>query len=289
VRAEVVPDGEACLIGRDPGCDLVVDDARVSRRHARLEPVASGWRLVDLGSKNGTQIDGLPPDDRPVADRAWMSLGGLPVRFDRISARQLEREASRDRERRQTSLELRRRLDPAAGLAALLDRLLASVLAVTAAERAGVVLSRPDGEIALAAAAGAGADELAALAPGATGRSFQGSRSAMRHALERGEPVAVSDTWSDHDLSARSSVAAGGIRALVCLPLAVLGRTLGVLYADSRRPGSWFRELDVEILEALAAQAALAIGVARHHDEVASLRGELPTLLGAGPEPGAGG
>lgn len=292
VRTGVVADGAACLIGRDAGCDLVVDDTRVSRRHARLEPVDGGWSLVDLGSKNGTQVDGLPPGGGPLADRAWLNLGGLPVRFDRLSARRLAAEAARDRERWQTSLELRGRIDPSAGLAALLDQLLASVLEVTAAESACVLLARPDGELEFAAAAGAAAAELAAVAPagtgGAAGRRFRGSRSAVRRALASGEPVAVSDTWREADLKARASIAAGGIRALVCLPLAVLGRTLGVLYADSRRPGSWFRELDVEILQALAAQAALALGVARHHDEVASVRGEVPTLLGAGPEPGAG-
>ncbi len=42
------------VIGRATECDIPVDDRSVSRRHARLEPVAEGWVLSDLGSGNGT-------------------------------------------------------------------------------------------------------------------------------------------------------------------------------------------------------------------------------------------
>lgn len=45
-------------IGRDGGCDLVLTDLTVSRRHARLERDGAGWRLEDLGSTNGTRLNG---------------------------------------------------------------------------------------------------------------------------------------------------------------------------------------------------------------------------------------
>lgn len=44
-------------IGRDPECDLVVDDDGVSRKHARLRVTAEGLAVEDLGSANGTFID----------------------------------------------------------------------------------------------------------------------------------------------------------------------------------------------------------------------------------------
>jgi DNA-binding response OmpR family regulator len=46
------------IIGRDPACDIVIPDRQVSRRHARLRRVAAGFELEDLGSKNGTHING---------------------------------------------------------------------------------------------------------------------------------------------------------------------------------------------------------------------------------------
>jgi hypothetical protein len=59
-------------IGRDAGCDLVLGDRTVSRRHARLDRSTDGWLLGDLGSTNGTLLNGwriagpvaLRPGDR---------------------------------------------------------------------------------------------------------------------------------------------------------------------------------------------------------------------------------
>jgi DNA-binding response OmpR family regulator len=46
-------------IGRDPDCEIVIPDRQVSRRHARLRRVEHGFELEDLGSKNGTHINGV--------------------------------------------------------------------------------------------------------------------------------------------------------------------------------------------------------------------------------------
>lgn len=54
------PRGERTLfsIGRDAQCDLAIADMTVSRFHARLERTADGWLLTDLGSTNGTRVNG---------------------------------------------------------------------------------------------------------------------------------------------------------------------------------------------------------------------------------------
>lgn len=46
------------VLGREPGCDVVIPDRQVSRYHARLTPGATGVVLEDLGSKNGTHYNG---------------------------------------------------------------------------------------------------------------------------------------------------------------------------------------------------------------------------------------
>jgi pSer/pThr/pTyr-binding forkhead associated (FHA) protein len=50
-------DGET-TIGRGAGCGVAIDDAHVSKLHARVSPHDGGWVLEDLGSTNGTVLDG---------------------------------------------------------------------------------------------------------------------------------------------------------------------------------------------------------------------------------------
>ena len=54
-RIELVQ--RSLLIGRDPSCDLVINDVEVSRRHARLIAQSGGYAVEDLGSTNGTFVD----------------------------------------------------------------------------------------------------------------------------------------------------------------------------------------------------------------------------------------
>jgi diguanylate cyclase (GGDEF)-like protein len=60
-----------CTIGREPGVEIVVDDQAVSRKHARILPMAGGFFIEDLQSTNGTFVSGtrvarveLSPGDR---------------------------------------------------------------------------------------------------------------------------------------------------------------------------------------------------------------------------------
>src|SRR5262245_56282492 len=47
------------LVGKSPACDARLSDPHVSRRHAALEIVGRRLRLLDLGSTNGTLVDGV--------------------------------------------------------------------------------------------------------------------------------------------------------------------------------------------------------------------------------------
>lgn len=46
------------MIGRGVECDVVIKDAKASRKHCRLVRKEEGFVLEDLGSKNGTYVDG---------------------------------------------------------------------------------------------------------------------------------------------------------------------------------------------------------------------------------------
>ena len=72
------PISAAATVGRGPGGDLIVLDGSVSRDHAELTRSDGGWQVRDLGSRNGTQLDG-----QRVAGRALLARRAL-VRFGDI-------------------------------------------------------------------------------------------------------------------------------------------------------------------------------------------------------------
>src|SRR5689334_29402 len=84
-RSFLLPDGREMVVGRGPECDVVLDDDRISRRHALLTCNESGWSVADLGSKNGLMIDGAPSARGSLAERSWISFGGLAARFEVVT------------------------------------------------------------------------------------------------------------------------------------------------------------------------------------------------------------
>lgn len=69
--------GQAWIVGRGPECDVRIDHPDVSRRHARLSLRDDGLWVEDLGSKNGTTVDGVRVTEPTLAPpRARISFGG---------------------------------------------------------------------------------------------------------------------------------------------------------------------------------------------------------------------
>lgn len=69
----------ATLIGRAPGSDLVVDDVLVSRRHARFVAGPDALHLEDLGSVNGTFVNGVRIGRVAVADGDVVTVGNTDL------------------------------------------------------------------------------------------------------------------------------------------------------------------------------------------------------------------
>lgn len=69
--------GDRIVLGRDEACDFVIDDAKVSRQHLALEPLADGRvALLDLGSSNGTFVNGNRVESAVLEGSDQLQLGG---------------------------------------------------------------------------------------------------------------------------------------------------------------------------------------------------------------------
>ena len=71
------------VVGRDPGCNIPLQDLGVSRRHAMITPNSSGeFVLRDLESTNGTRVNGMPVGQECVLrDGEKIIVGGTVLRF----------------------------------------------------------------------------------------------------------------------------------------------------------------------------------------------------------------
>src|SRR5579875_1249114 len=73
---------QGMVLGRDPTCDLPLEDARVSWRHVRIALVDGFPVITDLGSSNGTYLDGRRMDAEPsqLKRDAIVQIGGVRLR-----------------------------------------------------------------------------------------------------------------------------------------------------------------------------------------------------------------
>jgi hypothetical protein len=87
----VLPDGRrlvlgarTLVVGRLPECDLVLADPNVSRRHVEFRPAGNGhYELVDLGSTNGTRVNGVAvTGTQSLRDGDGITVGATTLRFE---------------------------------------------------------------------------------------------------------------------------------------------------------------------------------------------------------------
>jgi len=71
------------VIGRSSECDIRLDDANVSRRHAEVRRIGDGYSVVDLGSTNGTEVNGQRIQETALMNGDVISVGTTRITFER--------------------------------------------------------------------------------------------------------------------------------------------------------------------------------------------------------------
>ena len=271
-------EGESVVLGRGLDCDLSIADPFLSRRHARLVAGDSGWRIEDLGSRNGTRVNGeLVEGLRPVGAGDVIEISGCRIEvlgdgtatprpekdlsdatYFRSAAELLESqtgeiaadedELRRWAERLSVVNEVHRDLGRPLSLPELLERTLDRVFDHLQPERGVIYLRREDGTFEPAAhRAKAGSGEILH------------STNLLREVAENGLAALVFDVESDERFAEAKSMLDFGVRSLVAAPLLDAEGSLGMIALDSRLPVRQFREVDMEMLVSIASAAALRI------------------------------
>lgn len=75
-------DSGRAVLGRDPDCDYPLDDLEASWHHARIEPTADGFEIVDLASRNGTFVNHVTiVETTPLRDGDLVGIGSHVFKF----------------------------------------------------------------------------------------------------------------------------------------------------------------------------------------------------------------
>jgi len=314
--------GEVFTLGRHSDNDLQIPHLEVSRHHGEIRQEDGRRVLRDLDSRHGIFVNTRPRrrheldhgDVIQIGDTTLLYLdraggrnqgagpgtGGAGSRIEDsgLVARTTVRKAPEETVFHRPD-KARAALPPerlAADLQALLgistalheerrtDRLavhlLDHLLEVLPAERGSVLLLEPGRSEPVIAAA---LDRSGERAP------FPVSRTILAQVLSEGVGLLCNDLEREGNLGAADSVRGAEVRSVLCVPLRVVDRPLGVLYFDTRRPTDAFAESHLEVLSAAAGIASLALDNVHHLEwlrrENRRLRDEPPEHCMVGESP----
>jgi len=271
---------ETLIIGRETNADLCIADASVSRRHSKIEKKEEGFVITDLESLNGTFINDVPVKTRLLEhgdrvrigesqflflthegeatskssdvrlDEAHVASGStVQIRFDDavyLMARDLS-----------ILLKVSTTINSIRGLDDLLERLLELLFEVVPAQRGAILLTN---EGSFETSLVFGLDRVQGK-----DKAVNVSRTVVQQVLRDGVALLASDAAVDPTLATQSLIAARA-HSVMCVPLIVFGRKLGVVYLDTTQARDQFNRDHLQLVAAIAGIAAVAIENARHFE-----------------------
>lgn len=84
LQTQLIQENQIITIGRSSDNDLVINNIKVSRKHAKLEKVGENWILEDLESSNGTYINGEKIKRKKVTVDDIITIGGIPLNLETL-------------------------------------------------------------------------------------------------------------------------------------------------------------------------------------------------------------
>ncbi len=269
-------------IGRSSGNSLVLGQMGISRTHAEIAVQSGEYLLRDLGSKQGTYLNGNRVEESQLTNGDRIQLGGpqgISLEFHEGDLLQSLLGVSDSKARINLSVRGFREVGmlfaafQALSSIPVLDDLLALVvdtaIELTGAERGFIMLKEESGDLIFRCARN---NQKATL----DGSFFHISRRVPYDVFQKGRSVVIQDLDVDYGYDNHSATRRLGLRSISCVPLRYMtvhesdsasdvgsSETIGVLYVDSANVSAGLSNTRVNALEALAMEAAMAIYNAR--------------------------
>jgi serine phosphatase RsbU (regulator of sigma subunit) len=271
-RRVVALDKPRFTIGRRAGHDLQLAGSEVSRDHALITVDGAAAVLHDTNSRYGTYVNGTRISEQVLADGDRIECGrsGAALIFlegGSASADDAPALGAGDLRQVATLLEALRQMGTRRVLDEVLVLVLDAAIDSTGAERGFIMLPGRDGTLEMTVARAAGHTTLPR-------EGFRTSRRVPEQVFATGQTIVVSDLLEGDLAAVHTGTVALGIRHVLCAPLRLVRyveraeasapqESIGVLYLDSRSTGRLFSAPARTAMEALAAEAAVAIENAR--------------------------
>jgi adenylate cyclase len=274
-----LPSGRAVVLGRGGACDIHLSDDTVSRQHAELRGEERGITVRDLGSANGTAINGVRVAEGRVGPNDVIDFGSSAFRVMDASPHAAESPAAAEEEvPAGTSV---RAVDVGSGgdaLGSLQAERLARLVELARHLSGEIEVPRVLAAVVDQAADLLPADRVALLLaeePGGElrrvlwrnrlgGEPVDVPRSIARRAVEERAPITTENAFLDARFQS-GSVVASRVRAALCVPLmADKERVLGALYVDTLTGTVPFSEDDAALCFAFGGLAAVCIAKAHY-------------------------
>lgn len=301
--------GEA-VIGRSAECQVALDVAAVSRKHAAVVAQGGQFFIKDLGSRNGTLLDntqvvGQAPlregSQITVCDQVFgfyiheapgLLSGGFSEGESSLANLVSDDEGDDEEGSRanvmatidlsgnssnwnlsakpevklSAMVEISHGLARAVSVQEILPKLLDSLFKVFVQADRGFVIMRPKADGPLAAVAAKSRRE-------SQGEQLRISRTIAEEAMKSKKAILSADAQSDERFGMAQSIADFKIRSMICAPMINgEGAPIGLIQVDTNNQRSRFTQDDLEVLAAVASQAAVAIDNTRMHEAVAQQR-----------------
>lgn len=292
-------DRDAAVMGRHPDCDIVLDQGAVSRQHARVTAANNEFYVEDLGSRNGTLVNGqavsgrrrlydndqvkicdllfsfhdgdpLTSDAGEKEDSGPITLfdegGGTPTTSTIMST--LEVKSSRGglrvsavnpETKLKALLEISRNLGSTIALEQVLPKILDSLFKI--------FLQADRGFIVLQGPEGVLVPKAMKLRRGESEDTIRISRTIVRKAMDGKEAILSADAATDSRFDSSQSIADFRIRSMMCAPLlSTDGTPMGVIQIDTLDQRTPFSQDDLDLLASVASQASFAVENAQLHE-----------------------